>query len=112
MHIRDAAKHLHPVGFRATHLPGASRDDRHHVAGRRNLDILVDHLTVGDLRAAFKQPSRRIGERVIRRGNGIGELDVVALVRRAGLPLRAAVDGDDRLGCISAMPTSPRDANA
>ena len=36
--------------------------------------------------------------RVIGRGNGIGELDVVALVRFTWRPLRATVDGDDQLG--------------
>ena len=46
------------------------------------------------VRAVLEQPARRVGQGVVSGGDGCRELDVIALIRRAGRPLRTAVDAD------------------
>ncbi len=64
----------------------------------RRVDETVHRLPVGGLRTVLEQPTGWICQRIKSPGNGIGELDVVALVGGAGSPLRSTVDGDDDVG--------------
>ena len=45
-----------------------------------DLHVVVDHLAVGGPWPVLEQPTRWVGNRIVRGRNGIGELDVVTLV--------------------------------
>ena len=64
----------------------------------RGLDEIVHRFPVCAIWAVLEEPPRLVRQRIIGAGNGIGELDVVALIRRARRPLWAAVEGDHHVG--------------